>query len=154
MSRQLTTTIVGFGVFVLLIGLVIAPTITASNTDASQGYELAEGENATVTEGLEITVDKVGPSNATITLKDTHTRLSETNELAEGDNSTYSVNGENMTVTLENIDDNSVTRTTVEYPRTYGWSDSTKLYANQFDVLLGIIAFLMVMGSLGAVTKI
>lgn len=158
MSRQLTTTIVGLGVFVLLIGLVITPTISASNEDASRGFELAAGDNATVTEGLKVEIDDVQTGNtsrnATITLRDTGTQLTQTNTIEEGSSANYTVAGENMTVTLNQIYENQETRTTIEYPRTYGWGDGPKQYASRFDVLLGIIGFLMAVGAVGAVTKI
>lgn len=139
------------GVFVLLIGLIFPTAIDASHTDATAGFELSEGENTTVTDGLRMAVESVEGDNATISLTDTQTRESERQTLTIGETGTFTTNGETSNVTVESINSNNVTTSTVEYSRTYGWGDGPKTFVDNLGLILAILAFLMGVGALAGV---
>lgn len=149
MSRFITA-IMAFGVFVLLIGLIIPTAIDASHTNATNGFELSEGENTTITEGLRMSVHSISGDSANISLIDTQTRENVTQELTVGETQNYTTNGENTTVTLESISGVD-TSTTVEYNRTYGWNDGSKLFVENLGLLIALLALLLVVGLLMAV---
>lgn len=150
MSRFITA-IIALGLFVLLIGLILPTAINASHTDASRGFQLSENETHRVTDGLSMTIESVQSSNATITLTDNQTRQSDTQTVQiDATNQFETTTNETMNVTLNEIDGN-VTKTTVEYSRTYGWNDGAKLFADNLGLLIAIIAFLLAVGGLSAV---
>lgn len=139
------------GIFVLLIGLIFPTAIDASHTDATAGFELSEGENTTVTDGLRMAVESVEGDNATISLTDTQTRETESQTLTIGETGTYTTNGETSNVTVESINSNNVTTSTAEYSRTYGWGDGPKTFVDNLGLILAILAFLMGVGALAGV---
>jgi len=143
-------------VIVLLVALVLTPLITASNTDADRGFQLAAGETANVTEGLEVEAEAVNGTQswANVTVRDTTSRLSSTQNITVGASANYSVAGENTTVTNNDINNNVVVRLTVDYSRTYGWSGASKTFATRLDVLLGLLGFLAILGVTSAVMRL
>lgn len=155
MAQRLLVAVVAFGIVVLMVALALPAAIDATKDNRTAGFELSAGENATVTSGLEIHAESVSASGqeATISLQDTETRRSITHTIPENESEPYHLSDHTMNVTVQDIDSNDVALVSVDYPPTYGWSESSRTLAGLSDVLLAILAFVLVLGGLGAVNR-
>lgn len=154
MSPDHTTSIIALGVFILVVGLIFTPLMTASNTPASETDELVEGNTTIIDQEFIITIENATDTHTNVTVQDDKTLVSDTNNLSVGQSATSTLSGGDVTTTVTDItnfvagqandpDTHTVTFE-LEYPRTYGWSAEGKLFAGQLDVLLGIIGFLII----------
>lgn len=140
------------GLFALLIAFAVPPAISASQSTTNDTFVLAENETTTVTDGLNVTLDASTDGNATVVFEDTETGISETVTLNESETVNVTLNGENVTVTLDDASETEA-QVSVEYSPRYGWDAGAKTVAAHLDVILLIVAFALLFGGMGAVVS-
>lgn len=149
-----STTAAALGLVVLLLVLAIPAAITVTDSPATATFDLDEGERASVVQTLSVVVEDTSQNSSTITLRDSKTIESQTETLSPGETESYQLNGDQMNVTLRELQGPSANATVaVEYPRTYGWAPGAKTMVDNLPLALVVVAFVVVIGGIGAATK-
>lgn len=149
-----STTAAALGLVVLLLVLAIPAAITVTDSPATATFDLDDGEQASVVQTLSVMVENTTKTDATITLRDSETIEGETQTLSEGETVSYSVRNETMNVTLREIQGPSANASVaVEFPRTYGWAPGSKTIVDNLPLALALVAFVVVIGGVGAAIK-
>lgn len=141
--------VVAIAMIALLVGVLMPPAIGAFYGDTTATYNTTVGETYQVVDTLNLTVDSVdttaGAESATITLADgTDTQTLTVNE---GSNSTFTIQGEDIVVTTDDVVDTSTAIITLEYPKTYAWADGTVALFSVIPLLIVLVVFLFIVGA-------
>lgn len=149
MAQQ--TAVFALGVLALLIALAVPAAIHVTDNPATSTYDLDVGEQADVTQQLDVIVEDATQTDATITLRDAETLNAETQTLTENETGAYQLNGETVNVTLTGIQGPNANATfAVEYPRTYGWDGGAKTFVDNLPFMLVVALGLILVGAVGA----
>lgn len=149
-----STTAAALGLVVLLLVVAIPAAITVTDSPATATFDLDEGERASVVQTLSVLVEDTSQTDATVTLRDSETIESQTETLSPGETETYQLNGDTMNVTLREVQGANANATvSVEYPRTYGWAPGAKTVVENLPLGLVTVAFVVVLGGIGAALK-
>lgn len=155
MAKGHIVIIVALGVFVLLAGMILPTAISSTGENATTGLQLDEGETTTVTDGLEATAVSTADNQSEIQLRDVETQQVINKTITEGDTATYEFsNRDTVTVTVEDSQSQTVYLSPIEYPRSYGWGDGAKMFADNIGLLLVILTFLLFGSVLIAVVEL
>lgn len=149
-----TSTVFGFVALSLLIAVAIPAAVSVTGDDIQSVYDLDEGDQATVTQQLELVVEETTATDATITLRDDKTLDSETQTITEGDTAKYTIRNESVNVTLKEVEGaNANASIGVKYSRTYGWDSGAKTVVDNLPLVLVAAGGLVVIGGIGAFTR-
>lgn len=107
------------------------------------------GFNAT----LDTVDDTAGAESITVTVTDEETGATETNTINESENTTYVVNGNEVTVYANNVQDATTAEVSYEYEKTYGWHDGASSLFNIMDLIIMLVILLSVVGYMFIVYK-
>lgn len=112
-------------VLALLAGLVLPISVNAIDESDTE-LEQNESETYTVTIDLETTANTIDDTSddVTVTLEDADTGDSDSATIDEGNTSTLTVEGEEIDVTVEAVQDGTTATLSYTYPTTYGWPDT------------------------------
>lgn len=157
-NTKLTTLALALGIFILVVALILTPLIDASNTPATETGELIEGNSTTIENHFRITLNNATDTTANITVADKDTLVGERQTLSPTNSSTVNLPGGDVTITVTDIstvvvgtapdpDTHTVTYR-LDYSRTYPWTDAGILFVAQFDILLTLVGFMIMMATL------
>lgn len=129
--------------FMLPVGIdAIVDDTDVAFTDVSEG-----DENEVIDGSLNVTLDNVNNTasdiSVTLTDVDSSNTLSLTN-ITDSQNGT--LEGETLTVTLDNVDSGTQADFTVSHPVDYAWSDGTKALWGILDLVIVLAVFLVMIG--------
>lgn len=150
MSEKLVVAGLALGLFVLLAAFAIPPAIDATNNRDSSVHLIDVDETVEVTPGLEVTVEDSTNSQSTLLFTDVDSGLTHNTTIQEGATQNFTLDNEFVEVTLQDAT-NADAQIRLEYAHTYGWAPGAKTLAEQMDVVLVLFAFVVVLGSIGAV---
>lgn len=148
-GKQMTVKLVGL-VLALVIGAVLIGNVLPvgiNETTQDNTYNLTqdEGTEYVVVDGKlnsTVTASSAG-SSATIELKDVETGTTVSNSVNVGSTVTYTVEGNDVNVTVNSVTSGTPNTVDVTYdvPPDYGWNDSTKS-------LWGLVPVFLILGAL------
>lgn len=153
MSGKLPAVIVGFAVVVVLVAFGLSPAITATQTDANRTVTVDNGDSRDVADRLNLTAVNTSASSAEVRMEDTATGDWGERTINEGENATYDLSGERVVVTVDSSTTSEMTGT-VDYPRTYGWSEEGKEIGATLDVVIALVGFLAVMSAVAMAVRV
>lgn len=152
MSGRLIVTIVAFGLAVLIMGAFFPTFIDAAEGTVEATSDLEVNQNDTLGELLEIELTSVDGDNATFELTETRSADSATINISATNSSTVTLAGEEVTSTVDSVDEDSAIITT-EYPPAIGWAEGAKLFVEQTGLLLALVAFIVTVAMLAIVMR-
>lgn len=150
MSNKLVVAIAALALFTLLITFALPSAITATQTNRTTVLVVQESESLELTPGLEITAVETNNNDATVSFRDVETNVHSNITLNQGETGNVTLNDEFFNVTVEETTPSEV-RVAVEHARTYGWAPGTKLFVEQLDAILVVVAFAMLLFAIGMV---
>lgn len=137
---------IGIVVLLLLASTVLPVGLNELNGTSTSTFNQSEGETVQVTGPLNGTLDNVSDTDSTIDVTVNDTELSETRSitnLGEGQNETVTIDGEDITVTNNEVISATNAEVEYQYPKSYGWSGGAQSIFGIFDLLLVLIILLM-----------
>jgi ABC-type oligopeptide transport system substrate-binding subunit len=150
-----------FGVFVLLIAMLVPTLISATDSNQTESIELNEGESTAITQRLTVTAQNVSNSgqNATFVAQSEASLNTTEYGLNVTESQTQTLDGENVTIHLRNIQsptDGSADVATLDvtYSPFFGWNDGATAFWNNLGIIVGMVAFLMVVGLVMVAVKL
>lgn len=137
-------------VFIGLIGLILiavytTPTVIAdTNEDRVTATTIAEGSTITVYNSLNATLVNVTSTNATVSVEDTREGVSKQAVINNSSTHTFTLDGDDVSVTVDNVTAGTEADLTFVYAPTFGMDDGmTFLVENLGMILLGILIILL-----------
>lgn len=145
MSNKLISLALFLGVATLVVAFVIPAMASAPGEPINETSQLDVGDTAEFEGSFSLTVDDVdqGAEEVTVTLVDLDSNESNGTTINEGETESLEVAGETVDVTVVEILDTDSAILGVSYSSTYGWSDGASLFADQMDVLVTLMGFLL-----------
>lgn len=142
----------------LLAAAFFAPTlISATNETTTSTVELQVDQTANQTEYLQTEADAIDVgNNSTITVRNTNTLSSEQNTIDVADTQNYTVDGQDVNVTVDSTDTRNGTDyviISVEYNPDFGWGSGASTVFDNLGLLIAVVGFIMVVGVLGSALK-
>ena len=126
--------------------------IGESDGTTSSTLTLSEGESDVVTENLRVTVVESTGSDVEVTATNLRTGTSDTQTIVEGETGSYNLDSETVNITADRTG-NDFSTLTVEYPRTFGWDESSSWFVDNLDIFMVVIAFVSIMGVVAMVVR-
>ena len=140
----------------ILIGTFIAftfPTIVDSVPgETERTVSLAEGDSEIVTDYLRVSVVESSNADVEVTATNTRTGDTETHIIDEGTTQTYTLGGDTVDVTNQ-VSTNELATLTVQYGRSFGWSDSSDWFIDNLGLLMIVLAFVTIMSGFVVVVR-
>lgn len=153
MTQKVVALVLALVIGAILIGNVLPVGINATTEDSTinltqdEGteYVVVDGKlNSTVT-GSDTTTD---PDQTTIELKDVESGNTVSNTVENGSTVTYSIGGESVNVTVNDVTSGTPSTVDVTYsvPPDYGWDDGTQSLWTLIPVFLVLGALVLLAG--------
>lgn len=137
----------------LLMGAYAVPSMADATTFPEEfSTQLDEGQTEQITDGLEITLDDSTNSQANVTVRDTETDETDNLSIQEGANATYNLTGGTGNVTVVETDDQAA-QLDVTYDPMFGWSPAAQAVIGEIELILTLILFLVVLGSMAVIIQ-
>lgn len=147
------TVSLALGVMVLMVAFIAPVFISGANEDSQAVIQQAVGESDNPADRLEVTTTSIDTSvpNATVEVTNLQTFNSSSQSIDETNSTSYVVDGETVTVTLESVttdDSEDVARLTVVHSPYFGWNGSAQAVFENMGVLIALVGFIVLAGLL------
>lgn len=151
MSKKLVG-VVGLIIIATFVAFTFPSIVNSAPETTEETVTLEAGESDIITEYLRIQADD--PSNTDVVVIATNTRTGDlANETIDlGTTAQFILDGDTVNITNQ-ASDNSQATLTVEYSRSFGWSDQSDWFINNIGLLMVIIAFVAIMAGLLVVVR-
>jgi len=135
-------------VFALATALFLPTLITSTQTTDTQSFDLQEGGVGNVTDYLAVEALNVSSSNSNATLEAVDREDFDSNNTAidVGNTSTVTLDGEDVTLGVESVDDTDSVVFNATYPPMYGFNDGVRTFYQNWEGLVVIIGAMLLIG--------
>jgi hypothetical protein len=140
----------GIVLLALLSAFVIPTMVSSATTEQSIQLELEETDTEEVTSGLSLTLETLGQSQATVTLRDNETSQTQNITINEGATENYTLPGGSGSITANELTPQTGTFTTT-YSPTYGWNPAGKTIISNIGLILSLMVFVVIVGGIKVV---
>lgn len=149
MSLRLAGAAFGFGILLLCVALFLPGMIDASSGDVTSHHALEPGSSEDVTDILETEVNSVNSSAGTANITYTNTRTYEENTSTFSESSTTElmVGSESINVTLTDAQATPRAVYETEHSAFYGWDSGPRVFMENFNTIVALVGFLMILAS-------
>lgn len=146
MSHKLIIGGIGIGLFVVALGVFVTPMIDATESDSQTAVTLADGQYEYATDLMRVEANVTQNNNATFEIRNERTQeRNSTSEMTRGDREHVNVGGETVTVTYVYHDGTNAVAE-LQYPPTFGYSDSGKTFFDNLGIILALTGFMIAIG--------
>lgn len=133
--------IFAIGVIGLVIALFAPSAIDPVINDVSQTENMTEGETVELTDTLSLTLNDVdqGSGDANATYRAVRTQNTTFVSLNTSESKQVQLEGDNLTLTLDEIESNSDAILTASYPPVFGWDSGPRTFVENLDIIMMIL---------------
>ena len=149
MSLKLAVIVFGFGLLVVAGAFFFPAMVDQSSGETERAFGLEEGESNVLDGKIELTADEISQNNAEGNILDRKSGDNEVFDLNEGENTTVVLDDQNVTVELQRTAGNYASFKVI-YPATFAHGETTKTIINNFDIIMALVFFIIIMGGLAA----
>lgn len=144
-----------FGILIFGAALFTPLLVDTTQNDASSVHELEEDETQNVTDHLSINAINIdnGQSEADVTLENLDTLNTTGKHLNVSEEHEFSLSGDTINVTLNSITSNNAATFTVVYPPMFGWDGPPRLFFENMEIVIVLLAAAIIVGSVSVVLK-
>lgn len=142
MSARLILVAFAIGVIGLSIALFAPAAIDPVINDVSETTNVSEGGTVELSDTLQLTMEEVNQGADTIngTFLSTRTRNASTTGLIdEGNSTTVMIDGDNLTLSNDEVTGATTAVISATYPPLFGWADGPRTFVENLDLMMLVV---------------
>lgn len=141
MGARLIGVIFAIGVMGLVIALFAPNAIDPIINNVSHTENMTEGETVELTDTLSLTLNDVDQGNDTVnaTYRAVRTQNATSVSLNVSETKSVQLDGDTLSLTLDEIESNSDAILTAEYQPVFGWDSGPRTFVENLDIIMMIL---------------